>query len=138
MKIIRMMIIGMFFSLASSYGTLTTIAVLNKNITYTGSDLLEEIIIAIVLGWVIGIISSIFLLDQIPIYLKLFIHFILVTICVIAAGKIGGWYEGINFSLWSMVFYEIIIYIIVWIIIFIMTQRDVDDINKEIKKMRGA
>lgn len=138
MKVLRMMIIAMFFSLASSYSTITIIALFNKSITFSGSDLLEEFVIALVLGWVIGLISSIFLLERIPIYIKLFIHFLLVTVCVMIAGKIGSWYKGFDSTLWILFLSEIVIYIIIWIILYIMIQRDVDEINKKINKMRGA
>ena len=66
MKYVRMMIIGVFFGLAASYGVLTMIAVFNKEIVYSGPDMLEEFLIAIVLGAVIGLGSTIFQLERLP------------------------------------------------------------------------
>lgn len=138
MKILRMMIWGMFFSLASSYGILTMLAVFNHDIIYSGSEMLEEFMIALVLGWVIGLGSIIFQMERIPIFAQLFIHFVFVTVCVLTAGKIGGWYASQGpLSVWIVLIIEVCIYIFVWFILYVMTQRDIEEINQKIKKIRG-
>ena len=137
MKYIRMMIIGIFFGLAASYGVLTMISVFNKEIVYSGPDMLEEFLIAIVLGAVIGLGSTIFQLDRLPFLVQLIIHFIYVTLCVLIAGQIGGWYDlNSPFTIGSMLLTEVFIYAGVWLILSLMTQRDVDAINQKIKKNR--
>lgn len=137
MKYVRMMIIGIFFGLAASYGVLTMIAVFNKEIVFSGPDMLEEFLIAIVLGAVIGLGSIIFQLERLTFLVQLIIHFIYVTLCVLIAGQIGGWYDLKSpFTIGSMLLIEVFIYAGVWLILSLMTQRDVDAINQKIKKNR--
>lgn len=137
MKYIRMVIVGIFFGLVSSYGILTMIAVFNKEIVYSGAEMLEEFIIAIVLGAVIGLGSLLFQLEHIPFFAQLILHFIFVTTCVLIAGGIGGWYDIQSpFTIGSMLLIEVFIYAGVWFILSIMTQRDVNEINRKIKMNR--
>lgn len=137
MKLLRYMIWGMFFSLAASYGTLTMVALFNKDLVYTGSEMLEEFLIAIILGCVIGLGTVIFHIERIPLIGQLFLHYIYVTICVLAAGGIGGWYHGPGSApIWFVLIIELFIYILVWLILFIMTKRDIDEINKKIQTAR--
>lgn len=135
MKIIRIMIWGLFFSLATSYGTMTMLAVLNKDIVYSGTHMLEEFIIAIVLGPVIGLGSILLLFERFPFLVRLLFHFSYVTACVLTAGQIGGWYVDQGpLSIWNVLIIEVFIYALVWLILNIMTQRDIDEINQKIKK----
>lgn len=137
MKYVRMMIIGIFFGLASSYSILTMIAVFNENIVFSGTEMLEEFLIAIVLGAVIGLGSTIFELERLPFPIQLVLHFIFVTVCVLIAGQIGGWYDIQSpFTIGTMLLIEVFIYAGVWIILNIMTQRDVNKINRKIKMNR--
>lgn len=137
MKLVQMMIWGLLFSLAASYGTMTMIAVGNEEIIFSGSDMLQQFVIASVLGPVIGLGSIIFRLERFPIILQLFLHFVYITVCVFIAGKIGGWYEGQSpLSVANVLLIEIIIYILVWLVLYIMTQRDIKVINQKIKSER--
>lgn len=139
MKILRMMITGMFFGLAASYGVLTMLAVFNKEIMYSGADMIEEFVIAIVLGAVIGLGSLLFQIERLSFFTQLIIHFIYVTICVLIAGKIGSWYSGQSpLSIGGVLMSEVIIYAFVWLILRIMMQRDIDEINREIKRGSGG
>ena len=63
MKYLRMMIIGLLISLSSSY-ILVTLSVLSNNAVMSGAELLEEIIIATILGIAIGLFSAILISSQ--------------------------------------------------------------------------
>ena len=58
MKYLRMMIIGLLISLSSSY-VLVTLSVLSNNAVASGTELLEQIVIAAILGIAIGLLSVI-------------------------------------------------------------------------------
>ncbi|MFJ7731191.1 DUF3021 domain-containing protein [Lysinibacillus sp. NPDC097231] len=133
MKFIRMMTIGLLISLSSSY-VLVTLSVKSHNAVMSGSELLEQIIIAAILGAVIGLLSIIFDIERLPFIIQLILHLIAVTLCVIIAGYFGRWFEhsGIKYVLIS----EAIIYLIVWCILFVLQKNDIEKINYEIQKRK--
>jgi len=133
MKIIRMMIMGLLFSLGSSY-ILVTFSVMSNHTMVTGPELLEQVIIAAILGIVIGSLSLIFEIERFPFAIQLILHFIAVTCCVMIAGYFGRWFEhaGISYVLVS----EIIIYFIVWCVLYIFQKNDIEEINNVIQKRK--
>ena len=61
--------------------------------TVTGAELVEQLVIAAVLGIVISLITLILESDRFPFIILLCIHFIAITICVLTAGYFGQWYD---------------------------------------------
>ncbi len=59
-KIIRFAIIGLLIGLSSSYTIVTFNLLADSNAPITGKELFEQVIIAAILGIVIGLISLIF------------------------------------------------------------------------------
>lgn len=134
MKILRMMIIGMLISLSASYGT---IALFNTDVVFTGDELLKQFTIAIILGPVIGIGSLLFQLEKISFWLQLIIHYLYVTACVLTAGWFGGWYTEQSFvSLGKVLLIQLVVYILVWLILHVIAQRDIEKINESLQKKR--
>ncbi|WKT78392.1 DUF3021 domain-containing protein [Lysinibacillus fusiformis] len=133
MKYLRMMIIGLLISLSSSY-FLVTLSVLSNNAVASGTELLEQIIIAAILGIAIGLVSFIFDIEPLPFMVQLLLHLIAVTICVLIAGYFGGWFKhaGVKYVLIS----EAIIYFIVWCILYILQLNDIEKMNQEIQKRK--
>lgn len=133
MKYVSMMIIGLLISLSSSY-VLVTFSVLSNNAMVSGTELLEQTVIAAILGIAIGLISGIFEIESIPFMAQLLLHLIAVTICVLIAGYFGCWFmhSGVKYVLLS----EAVIYIIVWCILYILQLNDIEKINREIRKRK--
>lgn len=100
----------------------------------SGTELLEQTVIAAILGIAIGLISGIFEIESIPFMAQLLLHLIAVTICVLIAGYFGGWFmhSGVKYVLLS----EAVIYIIVWCILYILQLKDIEKINREIRKRK--
>ncbi|MGA3598652.1 DUF3021 domain-containing protein [Lysinibacillus agricola] len=133
MKIIRMMVIGLLISLSSSY-VLVTLSVLSNNAVMSGEELLEQIIIAAILGVAIGLLSIIFDIERLPFISQLILHLIAVTLCVMVAGYFGRWFD--HSSITYVLISEAIIYFIVWCIIYVLQLIDIAEINHEIKKRK--
>lgn len=133
MKFIRMMIIGILISLSSSYA-LVTLSVISNNAMISGPELLEQIIIAAILGAVIGLLSTIFDIERLPFIAQFILHVIAVTLCVLIAGYFGGWFEhsGIPYIFIS----EAIIFFIAWCIIYVLQKSDIAKINQVIQKRK--
>lgn len=139
MHVLRMMIIGLLISLSSSY-VLMSFSIFSKpNAVMTGVELLEQVMIAAVLGVIIGLISLILDTERLPFTILLIIHYIAITICVFTAGYFGQWYEiSSTSSIVGILFSEVIIYVLTWCIIRLLLKRDVEEINKSIQKRRGT
>lgn len=137
-NILRFAIIGLLISLSSSYTLMTLNILAIPNATVTGQDLLKQVIIAAILGIIIGLISLIFETERLHFPLQLFIHFVLVTMCVLVAGYFGEWYDVTNIATIMYLFISIIvIYLISWGIILLLTKRDIKEINHFIQKKKG-
>jgi hypothetical protein len=133
MRVLRMMIIGLLISLSSSY-TLVTLSLISNHGMASGPELLEQIIIAAILGIVIGSLSIIFDIERLPFASQLILHFIAVTCCVMVAGSLGRWFE--HSGVLYVFIAEIIIYFIVWCILYVLQKNDIEEINNEIKKRK--
>ncbi|EFI66700.1 hypothetical protein BFZC1_21023 [Lysinibacillus fusiformis ZC1] len=132
MKYLRMMIIGLLISLSSSY-VLVTLSLLSNNAVASGTELLEQIVIAAILGIAIGLLSVIFDMEQLPFTVQLLLHLVAVTACVLTAGYFGSWFDS---GVWYVLIAEAIIYWIVWCILYVFQLNDIEKINKEIQKRR--
>ena len=134
-KLLRMIVTGILVSLSCSY-ILVTLSILPKlDVALSGADLLEQIIIAVILGAVIGPLSVIFELERLPFFIQLLLHLIAVTLCVLTAGYFGNWFE--HFGVKNVLISEAIIYFIVWCMLFILQKKEIAQINDAIKKRKG-
>lgn len=138
MQFLRTIIISILISLSSSYIIMSLNIYFSSNGVMTGRDLIEEVMIAIVLGLTIGVISLIFEMERISFLVQLISHFSMITICVFIAGYIGNWYDIAKVSTVIIVFVSvIIIYGMTWWLFHVLLKKDVDEINKTIQKRRG-
>lgn len=133
MKFIRMMVIGILISLSSSY-ILVTLSVVTNNTVMSGPELLEQIIIASILGAVIGLLSMIYDMERLPFIVQFVLHVIAVTLCVMIAGYFGRWFEHSSFT--SIFISEAIIFFFAWCIIYVIQKNDIAKINREIQKRK--
>jgi len=101
----------------------------------TGNELLEQVIVAAILGAALGPLSLIFEIERMPFIAQLLLHLAAVTICVLTAGHFGGWFE--HFGIKNVLISEAIIYIIIWCMMFILQKKDIEKINNAIKKRKG-
>lgn len=137
MHYFRLLILSVLISLSCSYIIMSSIIFTSPNEVMTGSDLIEEVIIAILLGIAISLLSFIFRGDM-PFIAQLFLHFLGVIALVYTAGYFGNWYDVKNLSTVGIVFILIlIIYGGAWWVVQNLTQKDVKALNKSIKKRRG-
>lgn len=132
--ILRFSIIGLLIGLSSSY---TFQALVNQKPVMTGNELSKEYLIAGILGIVIGWISLIFKTERFSFTIQLIIHFVLVTICVLAAGYLGEWYDITNInSMLSLLVWVIIIYTISWLFSLLLIKKDINEMNQAIQKRK--
>lgn len=100
----------------------------------TGKELLEQVVIAAILGAVIGPLSLIFEWERIPFIAQLGLHLTAVTISVLTAGYFGGWF--VHFGIKNVLISEAIIYLLIWCMMFILQKKDIAQINDAIKKRK--
>ena len=100
----------------------------------SGSELLEQIIIAAILGAVIGLLSIIFDIERLPFIAQFILHVIAVTLCVLIAGHFGRWFE--HSSITSILTSEAIIFFFAWCIIYVLQKNDIAKINQVIQKRK--
>lgn len=137
MKYFRVLIISVLISLSCSY-IIMSLSIFASNEVMTGQQLVEEVIIAIVLGIAISVISQIFEVERIPFIGQLLVHILGILVLVFAAGYFGEWYDVSDLSTVMVVLIAtVIIYIGTWWIIQNLIKKDIDELNKTIKKRRG-
>lgn len=134
MKAIRFILLGFLFSLSATY---TILAVFASDEVITTDELFRQYVIAAILGPFIGLGSLIFYVERLTLFWQLFMHYLFVTFAVIVAGAIGNWYdEGNLLSIGRVLLFQLIIYVVVWVILNIMLQRDVKAINEDLKRRK--
>ncbi|MEG0384826.1 DUF3021 domain-containing protein [Solibacillus cecembensis] len=137
MRYFRILIISVLISLSCSY-IIMSLSIFASNEVMTGQQLVEEVIIAIVLGIAISVISQIFEVERIPFIGQLLVHILGILFCVFTAGYFGNWYDVSNVSTIIVVLIAtIIIYIGTWWVIQNLIKKDIDELNQTIKKRRG-
>lgn len=138
MKFLQIAIISILISLSSSYIIMSLSIFKSPGDVMTGANLIEEVIIAILLGIAIGCISLIFSTERISFSLQLTLHFIAITISVFTAGYFGDWYDlNVTSSIITIFIAIIIVYIVTWGILHILLKKDVHELNKTIRQRRA-
>lgn len=136
-EIIRFSIIGLLISLSSTFTLMTVDILVTPDATVTGKELLEQVIIAAILGVVIGLISLIFKTERLSFIGQLIIHLFGVIIFVLVAGYFGSWYDVTNLStIMTILISIIVIYVISWGIVLLLQKRDIEEMNRFIQKRR--
>ena len=79
MKWLQNIIIGCLIGLSVSYVVVTISALLKENYVLSGTDLLEELLLALILGAVIGAATMLLNLDIWPFRVLLLVHFLIVV-----------------------------------------------------------
>lgn len=133
-KLLQTIVTSILISLSCSYILVTLSIMSEPAATMTGNELLEQIIVAAILGAALGPLNFIFEIERIPFLLQLLLHLIAVTLCVLIAGHFGGWFE--HFGIKNVLISEAIIYIIIWCMMFILQKKDIAKINDAIKKRK--
>ncbi|MEG0385715.1 MAG: DUF3021 family protein [Solibacillus sp.] len=137
MRFLRTLIISILISLSCSYIIMSSV-IFTSNEVMNGQQLIKEVIIAIALGIAISVISQIFEVERIPFIGQLLVHILGILVCVFTAGYFGNWYDISDLSTVMVVLIStIIIYIGTWWIMQNIMKKDVDELNKTIKKRRG-
>lgn len=137
MQYFRILIISILISLSCSY-IIMSLRIFASNGVMTGQQLVEEVIIAIILGIAISLSSQIFEVERIPFIGQSLLHILVILVCVFTAGYFGNWYDVSDLSTVMIVLTAtVIIYIGTWWIIQNLIKKDIDELNKTIKKRRG-
>lgn len=130
----RSALIGFLFSLSTSY-CMVTLDVLKANGSISGQELLDQVVVAAILGIAIGISTLIYQVEHLSFLAQIIIHFILVTIFVGIAGYFGHWFEANNYQSFFNVFIcELIIYIFIWLFFYTNTKHHIREMNELIQK----
>jgi len=107
-------------------------------IVWSGKDLLEELVIAIVLGTIIGIATRLYETERLPYRFIVTIHFMIVTTGVFVAGAIGNWYDYKDITSILLVFVVVVIvYVIIWVVFTILEKKEIEKVNELLKRKKG-
>lgn len=139
LKWIQSGLLGFLIGLSTSYIILTIDLIAEGNSSITGQELLTQVIIASVMGIIIGFLSRIFALENISLLLATIIHFLGVTLIVIVAGYFGSWFTLSHLeSLGGVIISEIIAYIIIWGVTYILIKDELKQLNRLIQERRES
>lgn len=134
MKWIQNILLGCLIGLSTSYITITITTLLDGTQLWTGADLLEEVLLALAIGAIIGAATLLFKIEHWSYRFILLVHFAIVVTCVYSAGAIGGWYEKNALSIFYLFCEIVFIYIIVWIIMLLLEKKEIERMNTYLKR----
>ena len=133
---IRTCLLGILISLSTSY-IILTLSLLSDNAEISSEELMQQLIIALAMGIVIGLATTIYFLDKFSLTIATIIHFSIVTVVVLVAGTVGQWFSWHQpSSIIGVLIIEVIAYIVIWIVIHILTKQEVEQLNQLIQERR--
>ena len=133
---IRSCLLGVLISLSTSY-IILTLSLLSDNANISSEELMQQLIIALAMGIVIGLATTIYQLDKFSLTITTIIHFSIVTVVVLVAGTVGQWFDWNQpSSIIGIFISEVIAYIVIWIVIHILTKQEVEQLNQLIQERR--
>ena len=134
---IRSCLLGILISLSTSY-IILTLSLLSDHDDISSKDLMQQLLIAIVMGIVIGLATTIYFLDKFSLTIATIIHFSIVTVVVLVAGTISQWFDWNEpSSIIGVFIIEVIAYIIICIVINILMKQEVEQLNQLIQERRA-
>ena len=89
---IRSCLLGILISLSTSY-IILTLSLLSDNADISSKELMQQLVIALAMGIVIGLATTIYFLDKFSLTIATIIHFSIVTVVVLVAGTVGQWFD---------------------------------------------
>lgn len=138
MKIImQVSLLGMLIGLSISYTIITIILLQNPTHMVDGQELFLEFLLAIILGFGCGITLLIFYIERWPITVKLFIHYAVSLLLVLACGAKGQWYESPFENPMGLIVFFVIhlaIYLVILGVIYWSNFQEVKSINEKLKR----
>ncbi|WP_431027209.1 DUF3021 domain-containing protein [Lysinibacillus sp. LZ02] len=138
MTYLRSCLLGVLISLSTSY-IILTLSIFTENRSISGDELLHQLLIAIVMGIIIGLATTIYVSDKLSFTVATIIHFTIVTLVVMSAGIVGQWFDlNEPSSIMKVFINEVIAYLIIWGIIYILMKREVEQLNTLIQERRRA
>ncbi|MER2105852.1 MAG: DUF3021 domain-containing protein [Solibacillus sp.] len=135
MKWIQNIILGCLISLSASYITITVITLNKSPKLWSGEELLEQILLTLILGVVIGTATLLFEIESWSYLRILILHFLIVLVSVFTVGALGGWYDIENpATIFFLVCEIIVIYIVVSFITIVLRTIEIKKLNEVLKK----
>lgn len=131
-------LISCFVSVFSSYFTIAWISFDDPTVIWTGNELIEQFLLAVALGFMIGCANNIFKLQHWSYITVLAIHYIIVLSSAFTIGTFGNWFSMEQpMSILSLFIQVTIIYIIISFYIFITQKKDIQRMNRILQESRG-
>ncbi|MGE6259257.1 DUF3021 domain-containing protein [Heyndrickxia sporothermodurans] len=130
-------LLGGLIGLSTSYIIITIVLLQNPSRVINGSQLLLECLLAIALGVGCGLTSLVFFLDRWSYVAKLAVHYVVILILVLICGSFGNWYENPTKEPSSFILFiviQIVVYFVIFTVVYWMDLRDVNKINKKLKR----
>lgn len=135
MKWIQNIILGCLISLSASYISITVITLNKSHKLWSGEELLEQILLTLILGVVIGTATLLFEIESWSYLGILTLHFLIVLVSVFTVGALGGWYDiGNSATIFFLVCEIIVIYIVVSFITIVLRTIEIKKLNEVLKK----
>jgi hypothetical protein len=125
-------------SVFTSYFTIALISYKEPTALWAGDELIEEFLLALVLGIMIGCANRIFKINHWPYIAVLAVHYMIVVTSAFTIGTFGNWFSVEQpMTILSLFIRVNIVYMIVWLFILIMQKKDIQRMNEILHESRG-
>ena len=136
MNLLRNSVVGAVISLSISY-VIIAIRCYQQNASIGPTTIVNQMILALILGLVIGALTIVFEIEAWSLLRSLSTHFLVTWIVVLIIGYLGDWYIWSWDSVGPLFFYFFIFYIVIGSIQFLSIKRIVEDVNELIQKNKS-
>ena len=131
-------LISCFVSVFTSYFILALNSFREPTALWAGEELIEEFLLALALGFMIGCANNIFKINHWPYIAVLAVHYIIVVSSAFIIGIFGNWFSMEQpMTILSLFIRVSIVYIIVWLYIYMTQKKDIKRMNEILQESRG-
>ena len=131
-------LISCFVSVFTSYFTIAFISFRDPTALWASTELIEEFLLALLLGIMIGCANRIFKINHWPYIAVLAVHYIIVVSSAFTIGIFGSWFSLEQpMTILSLFIRVTIIYLIVWFFILMTQKKDIQQMNEILQENRG-
>ena len=131
-------LISCFVSVFTSYFTIAWISFENPTAVWSAHEIMEEFLLALALGTMIGCANTIFKINHWPYIAVLAVHYVIVVSSAFIIGTFGSWFSMEQpMTILSLFLRASIVYIIVWLFILMTQKKDIKRMNEILQESRG-
>ena len=131
-------LITCLINICASYFTISIMTFNQPTIQWSGSELLYQFILSLILGLAMAFTNLLFSITHWPYIVILSLHYSLILLFAFTIGLFGHWFSLKEPTTLLLLFIQVtVIYVMVWCFFYLSQKKKIKDLNKLLQESRG-